>query len=138
MHMKTLKPARPPRAWGPPRPLAIVAAAVACMTAPTLAHHSHGNYEMTEYTHLTGTVTQLHWINPHTWIYLEVTGDDGESAVWALESAGATGLVRSGVEPDEVQVGDTVSVRCHQLRDGSNGCLLGFLTNPAGVEKEWD
>ena len=46
-------------------PLA-AAAAVACMTAPALAHHSHGNYEMTEYTHLTGTVTQLHWINPHT------------------------------------------------------------------------
>ena len=137
MHMKTLKAARLPHASGPPRPFAIVAAA-ACMAVPAAAHHSHGNYEMTEYTHLTGTVTQLHWINPHTWIYLEVTGEDGEAAVWALESAGATGLVRSGVEPDEVKVGDTVSVRCHQLRDGSNGCLLGFLTNSAGVEKEWD
>ena len=119
------------------QPLA-VAAAVACMAVPALAHHSHGNHEMTEYTRLTGTVTQLHWINPHTWIYLEVTGDVGESAVWALESTGATGLVKSGVEPDEVQVGDTVSVRCHQLRVGSNGCLLRFLINSAGVEKEWD
>lgn len=131
MHWKTFRPTRRFHSLA-------VAAAVACITLPAVAHHSHGNYEMTEYTHLTGTVTQLHWINPHTWIYLEVTGDDGESAVWALESAGATGLVRSGVEPDEVKVGDTVSVRCHQLRDGSNGCLLGFLTNPAGVEKEWD
>ncbi len=114
------------------------AAAAACMMMPAWAHHSHGNYQMTEYTHLTGTVTQLHWINPHTWIYMEVTGEDGEPAVWAMEAAGAGGLVRSGVEPDEVTVGDTVSVRCHQLRDGSNGCLLGFLTNKAGVEKEWD
>ena len=131
MQSKKIRPTHRFHPWA-------AAAAVACMSAPVLAHHSHGNYEMTEYTHLTGTVTQLHWINPHTWIYLEVTGDDGESAVWALESAGAGGLVRSGVEPDEVKVGDTVSVRCHQLRDGSNGCLLGFLTNSAGVEKEWD
>ena len=131
MHLRKIRPTRRVH------PLA-VAAAAACMAAPAAAHHSHGNYRMTEYTHLTGTVTELHWINPHTWIYLEVTGEDGESAVWALESAGATGLVRSGVEPDEVKAGDTVSVRCHQLRDGSNGCLLGFLTNSAGVEKEWD
>ena len=116
----------------------ILAVAAAGTLLPARAHHSHGNYQMTEYTHLTGTVTDLHWINPHTWIYLEVTGEDGESAVWALESASATGLIRSGVERDEVAVGDTVSVRCHQLRDGSNGCLLGFLTNKAGVEKEWD
>ena len=116
----------------------MMAVAAACLMLPAWAHHSHGNYQMTEYTHLTGTVTQLHWINPHTWIYLEVVAEDGESAVWALESAGAGGLLRSGVERDEVVVGDTVSVRCHQLRDGSNGCLLGFLTNKAGVEKEWD
>ena len=131
MHFKTFGPTNHVH------PLA-VAAAAACMTVPAVAHHSHGNYQMTEYTHLTGTVTQLHWINPHTWIYLEVADEEGESAVWALESASAGGLARSGVEPDEVKVGDTVSVRCHQLRDGSNGCLLGFLTNAAGVEKEWD
>ncbi len=108
-------------------------------TAPcALAHHSHGNYQMTEYTHLTGVVTELHWINPHAWIYLEVAAADGEGTVWALESAGATGLVRSGVNRGDVAVGDTVSVRCHQLRDGSKGCLLGFLTTSDGVEKEWD
>ena len=119
------------------KPLSLAAAA-ACMILPAWAHHSHGNYQMTEYTHLTGTVTQLHWINPHTWIYLEVTDESGESAVWALESASASGLLRSGVERDEVGVGDTVSVRCHRLRDGSNGCLLGFLKPEGGVEKEWD
>ena len=117
---------------------AALAAVAAGMTFPAAGHHSHGNYQMTEYTHLTGTVRELHWINPHTWIYLEVTDENGESAVWALESASAAGLIRVGVERDEVKVGDTVSVRCHQLRDGSNGCLLGFLTNSAGVEKEWD
>ncbi|MCZ0953050.1 MAG: DUF6152 family protein, partial [Rhodospirillaceae bacterium] len=46
-----------------------VAAAVACMTVPALAHHSHGKLVLSVYRQLTGTVTQLHWINPHTWIY---------------------------------------------------------------------
>ena len=67
--------------------LAVVAAAV--MTLPAWGHHSHGNYIMTEYLNLEGTVTELHWINPHIWIYLEVTDESGESAVWALEAAGA-------------------------------------------------
>jgi len=102
------------------------------------AHHSHGNYRMTEYTHLTGTVNELFWVNPHTWIYLEVMGEDGQPAVWALEAAGSTTLARLGLNENSVKAGDTVSVRCHQLRDGSNGCLLGFLTPAGGVEKEWD
>jgi hypothetical protein len=46
--------------------------------------------------------------------------------------------MRGGWTPDSVQEGDTISVRCHQLRDGSNGCLLGYLTPEGGVEKEFD
>jgi len=57
---------------------------------------------------------------------------------WALEAAGATTLVRGGIAQDEVEPGDTIHVRCHPLRDGSNGCLLGFVTTSGGVEKEWD
>jgi hypothetical protein len=116
--------------------LAVIAGSV--LALPAWAHHSHGNYQMTEYTILEGKVTEVHWINPHIWIYLEVANESGEPDVWALESAGATGLSRRGITKDTVKEGDTVSVRCHQLRDGSNGCLLGFLTPPGGEEKEWD
>ncbi len=105
---------------------------------PASAHHSHGNYLMTEYTHLTGTVTELHWVNPHTWVYLDVTDADGQTATWLLEAASANTLRRQGIAEDLVQPGDSVSVRCHRLRDGSNGCLLGFLTPEGGVEREWD
>ena len=101
-------------------------------------HHSHGNYQMTEYTHLNGTVTEVHLINPHTWIYMEVTDADGQAAVWAMEATGVRGLMSLGVTEDTVKVGDQISVRCHQLRDGSKGCLLGFLTPEGGEEKEWD
>ncbi len=120
------------------RTLSSTVLATALLAVPAWAHHSHGNYEMREYTHLTGTVTELFWFNPHAWVYLEVIDEDGQPQVWALEAAGSTTLERRGVTQDTVKVGETVSVRCHQLRDGSNGCLLGFLTPPDGVEKEWD
>jgi hypothetical protein len=42
------------------------------------------------------------------------------------------------VTPDYVKPGDTVKARCHHLRDGSNGCLLGFLKAKDGTVKDWD
>jgi len=113
-------------------------AAVAVMSLPAGAHHSHGNYEMTEYTHLEGIVTEFIFMNPHSWVYISVEGEDGESAIWALESGSVGALQRAGVSADTIAPGDKISVRCHQLKDRANGCLLGFLTPPGGVENEWD
>ena len=103
-----------------------------------LAHHSHGNYQLHSYTHMTGTVEEVIWINPHAWIHLNVTDDKGGSALWALEGGGISALTRRGWNKEDIVAGDTISVRCHQLRDGSNGCLLGYVTPKGGVEKEWD
>ncbi|MBH98390.1 MAG: hypothetical protein CMM56_08055 [Rhodospirillaceae bacterium] len=105
---------------------------------PVIAHHSHSNYATTEYTHLEGVVTEFHWINPHTWIYIEVENVEGQATVWALEGASPTELLRDGWQRDDVKIGDTISVRCHQLKDRSSGCLLGFVTPEGGIEKEWD
>lgn len=118
--------------------LGVVVVAAVVWALPVSAHHSHGNYQMTEYTHLEGTVVDLLWINPHTWIYLEVEGEDGEPDVWAMEGGGPNALLRRGWQRDSVQVGDQISVRCHQLKDGSNGCLLGFVTPENGEERMWD
>ena len=121
------------------RSVACLAAVVALsLTGIAHAHHSHSNYQTTQYTHLEGRVTEYHWMNPHTWIFLEVMSEQGEPVVWALEGASPAELLRDGWRQDDVAVGDTISVRCHQLKDGSNGCLLGFLTPEGGVEKEWD
>ncbi len=105
---------------------------------PASAHHSHGNYNMTQYTHLTGEVVELHWMNPHIWIYIEVVNDDGEPEVWSLEGASPTQVINSGWTRDQIEVGDEIGVRCHQLWDDDTGCLLGFLTPEGGVEKEFD
>jgi hypothetical protein len=102
------------------------------------AHHSHGNYSRSEWLHLEGTVKQVNWMNPHSWIYLEVTDAAGQPAIWALEGASVVTLRRNGWAPDSIEAGDRLSVRCHALKDGSRGCLLGFIMTGPGIEKEFD
>ena len=114
-----------------------LAAGVAALALSAWAHHSHGAYVET-FMDIEGVVKEVHLVVPHSWIYLEVKGANGEPEVWALEATGRTGLQKSGVTPDYVKPGDTVKARCHRLKDGSNGCLLGFLKAKDGTVKDWD
>ena len=115
---------------------AILAVALA-LALPVWAHHSHGNYMMDEYTALKGTVKEMHWLSPHSWIYLEVKEGD-KVTLWALEGTNPAGLRRTGWTTDMIKPGDTISARCHRLKDGSSGCLLGFVTIKDGVERSFD
>ena len=86
-----------------------------------------------------GVVTEVHLVVPHSWIYLEVKdAKGGDPQVWALEATGRTQLRKVGITADTVKVGDAIKVRCHHLRDGSNGCLMGFLKAKDGTVKDWD
>ena len=110
----------------------------AALTLPALAHHSHGNYNMTEFTTLKGTVKEIHWLTPHSWIYLEVKNEKGEAALWALEGASAGQLKQRGWSREMIKAGDTISVRCHVLMDKSTGCLLGYVTTATQTDKLFD
>ena len=116
--------------------LAVVCAVVAVL--PIQAHHSHGNYEVAKWTTMEGTVKELHLLVPHSWIYLEVKDTRGDPQMWALEATGRPALQKIGVTSDYLKPGDTIKARCHHLRDGSNGCLLGFLKVTDGTVKDWD
>jgi hypothetical protein len=123
---------------------------VACVSAayfavPVLGHHSHGNYDVTKWTVMEGVVKQVVFIVPHSIVYLEVKDEKGQSATWALEATNPQTIFLRGVKREDVRAGDTIKVRCHLLRDGGRGCLLGFVTpmhgdraRGHGVELEWD
>jgi hypothetical protein len=123
--------------------LAVIGAVT--LAVPAAAHHSHVNYAVSEFTLIEGTVKEIHLINPHSWVYIEVKNANGEPELWSLEATGPRGIEAKGVKREDVKVGDKVKVRCHRLRDNANGCLLGFLTpmhgdaaRGHGIEKEWD
>ena len=127
------------------RYLSLAVGSAVTLAFPAWAHHSHNAYEVTQWSNLEGTVREVHFINPHSWVYLDVTDDAGEVIMWALEAAGPIAITQNGVKREDVRPGDRIGVRCHLLRDGSNGCLLGFVTplhgdlaRGHGAELEWD
>jgi hypothetical protein len=105
---------------------------------PASSHHSHGNYITEKFLDLQGVVKEVHLVLPHSWVYLEVKDAKGEPQVWALEATGRGQLQGMGVDREYLKVGDAIKARCHPLRDGSNGCLLGFLKAKDGTAKDWD
>jgi len=116
----------------------VITVALIAWAGPGLAHHSHANYVEAEWISLEGTVQEMHWVNPHSWIYLQVMDADGNPKAWALEGASVTTLRRDGWAQDSIEAGDRLAVRCHPLKDGSRGCLLGYITMNDGSEKEFD
>ena len=107
------------------------------MLAPMAwGHHSHANYSEGEWLILEGTVREIYWMNPHSWIYLDVVDSGGQSRAWAIEGVSLTELRRSGWTENSIQAGDELALRCHPLKDGARGCLLGEITleDPSGKE----
>jgi len=114
----------------------LAAAGVVCLALSASAHHSHGQYEET-FRDIEGVVKQVVLVVPHSYVYIDVK-KGAETETWVLEATSRNGLEKIGVTRDYLKVGDAIKARCHQLRDGSNGCLLGFLKGPDGVVKNWD
>lgn len=118
---------------------------VVSLIVPAAAHHSHGNYDLSKWTVMEGTVKQVILIIPHSIVYLDVKDEKGEIGTWSLEATNGQGILANGVKREDVRAGDAIKVRCHLLRDGTRGCLLGFITpmhgdvaRGHGVEREWD
>jgi hypothetical protein len=128
-----------------PRFHVAAALSVAVLAVPVSAHHSHASYDVSKWVTLEGTVKQVVLISPHSLLYLDVKDEHGDTATWALEATAPAGILRNGVRREDVRAGDRVKARCHVLRDGAKGCLLGFVTpmhgdaaRGDGVEREWD
>jgi hypothetical protein len=113
--------------------LLLLAAAV-----PVAAHHSHANYAQRDWVELDGTVTKVHWLNPHVWIFLEVHNENGDPVLWSMEGGSVAALTDSGWQRDSIKAGDQISARCMPLKDRSPGCLLGYITTAEFQEKEFD
>jgi hypothetical protein len=122
-----------------------VAGLTASFASPVAAHHSHANYDITRWTEMQGTVRQLVLMAPHSIVHLDVKDEKGGVVTWALEATNQRTILNNGVKREDVRPGDLIKVRCHVLRDGARGCLLGFVTplhgdsaRGHGVELEWD
>ena len=102
--------------------LSVVAAALLlCVPAlPVLAHHAFAaEFDANRPVKLEGVVTKMEWINPHSWIHIDVKGDDGSVQKWMIEGGAPNALLRRGWNRDSLKAGTQISVQGFQAKDGS-------------------
>ena len=94
------------------------------------AHHSFAaEFDIDKTVELTGTVTEMKWSNPHTWIYIDVVDADGAVVNWALETPRAANmLIRNGWRREDLPVGREISVKGWQARNGSRTANISSVT----------
>jgi hypothetical protein len=107
--------------------------AATLLTAPVLAeradaHHGAGRYDVRTKVTLTGRVTRIDFVNPHTYVYFDVIGDDGKVIAMTCEMRGATVLRRSGWSPEMFVRGTSIKVTGSAHRDDPTACTVDTLT----------
>ena len=109
--------------------LDIVVALLLFASGPSvMAHHSSAMFDAQNELILTGIVTKFDYLNPHAWLYISVTENDGSTTDWGFEMSAPPLLRRSGVSPSSWKPGDLVQVRTAPLKDGrSAGSLRGII-----------
>lgn len=108
----------------------IALAALAAVALPAIGHHSGAMFEDSRTLELTGTVTEFEYVNPHSWLYVDVENDDGTTTLWGFELDAPPRLRRIGVSPNHWQEGDRVVVRTRPLKDGRPaGFLVGAVSD---------
>ncbi|HEX7237784.1 MAG TPA: DUF6152 family protein [Gammaproteobacteria bacterium] len=99
----------------------ILASALVLAALPSQAHHSFSaQFDAKKPLKMTGTVTKVEWMNPHSWFYVDVKGDGGNVTNWGFELASPNLLLRRGWTPKTLEVGDVVTVEGFHALDGSN------------------
>ena len=98
-----------------------VGAAFVAASGAALAHHSFAMFDTDHPMELSGTVQEFKFTSPHTFILLEVKGDDGSTTTWNLEGASPSALVREGWASKTLKAGDQQKMTIDPLRSGAPG-----------------
>jgi len=113
--------------------LSVSLAVLAALVAGTLrvsAHHAFAaEFDSTKPIKLKGTIVKMEWINPHTWLHIDVKQPNGKTERWMIEGGPPNALYRRGFNKDSLPVGSEILVEGFQAKDGShrgNGRELTF------------
>ena len=110
---------------------ALSLAGIALMYAvPAFAHHSFAMFDAEKSMTIDGTVKEFQWTNPHSWILMDVKGDQ-----WAIEMGAPGGLARQGWVPKTLTPGMAIQATIHPLKDGTHGGQFMAVKLPDGTLK---
>jgi Family of unknown function (DUF6152) len=101
--------------------VAVMGVSLILAAVPVVAHHSFAaEYDAQKPVKMTGTVTQMEWINPHAWIHIDVKKPDGKTENWMIEAGAPNALLRRGFNKQSLLPGTVITVEGYQAKDGAN------------------
>jgi hypothetical protein len=115
--------------------LLVSAAAIGLMLlgARASAHHAFAaEFDAAKPVKFSGTVTKMLWVNPHTWIYVDVKKSDGTVEHWMVEAGTPNTLLRRGFTKNSLLPGTEITVDGYQAKDGALRANGRDLTLPNG------
>ena len=111
--------------------LFVVVAAVGLVLAavPVVAHHAFAaEFDQNKPIKVQGAVTKWELTNPHSWIYMDVKGQDGKMTTWMIEGASPNNLYRLGLTKESLPAGSEITVEGYQAKDGSTRAVGRNIT----------
>ena len=113
---------------------AIVLIGTLTSAAPLLAHHSFNMFDVRPQAEMIfeGVVKEWNFTNPHSWLTITVTSQDGTQADWSFEGAAVAALLPKGITINTYKVGDKIKVAAGPLKDGRKGGILKFVQHADG------
>jgi hypothetical protein len=103
------------------------------LSRPVSAHHSFSaEFDATKQVTLAGEVVMMEWVNPHSWLHIDVKKPDGSVERWKIEGGSPSVLFRLGWNRDSLPVGTKITVVGFQAKDGSLRASSRELRFPDG------
>ena len=113
--------------------LATICVGLILAAARPVAHHAFAaEFDVNRPIALRGMVTKMEWVNPHSWIHIDVKGPDGKTVTWMIEGAGPNNLYRLGFTKESLVPGTQIIVDGYQAKDLSNKAVGKNITLPGG------